>query len=137
MVHFTVYLTQSHLTKLTLFLHFRTKRDNSTSSFYDEFGNIDTSSNDFFVLVYSILIGAMFITALIRTMSFFTICMRTSVNLHNSIFGRILRTPISHFDLNPSGRILNRFSKDTGIVDENLPAVAYELQVVSFWYGLG
>lgn len=126
----------------TKFLCFRTQNfenynetmsnDNSTQSdsFIDSLS--DYSSKNFFAFVYSLLIGAMFLSTIVRTTSFFLICMKASVNLHNTIFTRILHAPISHFDQNPSGRILNRFSKDVGIVDENLPAVAYELQVVSY-----
>ncbi|KAJ6220572.1 hypothetical protein RDWZM_006384 [Blomia tropicalis] len=91
--------------------------------------SIDTNSTDFFVLVYSALMAAMFVIAIVRTLSFFTICMRSSVNLHNSIFSNVLSTRVSHFDQNPSGRILNRFSKDTGIVDESLPGIGFEAQV--------
>lgn len=47
--------------------------------------------------------------------------MRSSINLHNQIFGNILSATMRFFDTNPSGRILNRFSKDMGIVDEILP----------------
>lgn len=37
------------------------------------------------------------------------------------MFESISRSPMSFFHSNPSGRILNRFSKDMGAVDEMLP----------------
>jgi ABC transporter transmembrane region len=46
---------------------------------------------------------------------------RAAVNLHNSLLDRILRLPASFFDTNPSGRIMNRFSRDTEIMDSVLP----------------
>lgn len=55
--------------------------------------------------------------------------MRASENLHNQIFKRLLQARVSFFDNNPVGRILNRFSKDIGIIDENLPDVAYDLNL--------
>ncbi|CAG2165685.1 unnamed protein product [Oppiella nova] len=73
------------------------------------------------IIIYAALIGALFVTALMRTTTWFAMCMRASINLHNSIFMRLLRAPIAVFDNNPVGRILNRFSKDTGIIDEMLP----------------
>ncbi|XP_073947056.1 probable multidrug resistance-associated protein lethal(2)03659 isoform X2 [Choristoneura fumiferana] len=52
---------------------------------------------------------------------FFSLCMRSSIRLHDKMFGCIARSPMSFFHANPSGRILNRFSKDMGAVDELLP----------------
>ena len=37
--------------------------------------------------------------------------------LHNKMVERVSRAPTSFFDSNPVGRILNRFSKDTAILD--------------------
>lgn len=47
--------------------------------------------------------------------------MRGTVNLHNALLDRVLRLPVSFFDTNPSGRIINRFSRDTEIMDSVLP----------------
>ncbi|CAG2176224.1 unnamed protein product, partial [Oppiella nova] len=82
---------------------------------------IDQDTQNFYVYVYSGLIGALFVTSLLRAITWFVMCMRASVNLHNSIFTRLLRAPIAVFDNNPVGQMLNRFSKDMGIVDEMLP----------------
>lgn len=43
-------------------------------------------------------------------------CMRASQNLHDGMFKGLISTTIRFFDTNPSGRILNRFSKDLGLV---------------------
>lgn len=37
------------------------------------------------------------------------------------MFHALLRAPMRFFDTNPSGRVLNRFSKDMGAIDEFLP----------------
>ena len=47
--------------------------------------------------------------------------MSASKNLHGQMFEKILRAPPIFFDKNPSGTILNRFSKDMGAMDEMLP----------------
>lgn len=44
----------------------------------------------------------------------------SSHELHKKLLARILRAPMSFFDTTPIGRILNRFSKDIEMVDNNL-----------------
>jgi ATP-binding cassette subfamily C (CFTR/MRP) protein 4 len=44
-----------------------------------------------------------------------------SKSLHDSLFGKILVGSLTFFDNHSSGRILNRFSKDMGAVDEFIP----------------
>ncbi|KAL6423801.1 hypothetical protein ACFW04_010336 [Cataglyphis niger] len=61
-----------------------------------------------------------------RNLIFYKICMNASKNLHNFMFSCLLKAPMSFFDNNPSGRILNRFSKDIGTVDEILPRTTIE-----------
>ncbi|XP_063699793.1 ATP-binding cassette sub-family C member 4 [Culicoides brevitarsis] len=71
--------------------------------------------------IYTGLIcGVIFMTCL-RGWLFFNICMAASRTLHNRMFACLLRAPMQFFDTNPGGRILNRFSKDMGAIDELLP----------------
>ncbi|KAI2474051.1 ATP binding cassette (ABC) transporter subfamily C member [Diabrotica virgifera virgifera] len=70
---------------------------------------------------YSGLIGLAIVFTLTRSLLFFKGCMMASVNLHSSMFHMLLKAPMRFFDTNPSGRILNRFSKDMGAIDELLP----------------
>lgn len=49
------------------------------------------------------------------------------------MFSKIVYASMYFFNTNPSGRILNRFSKDTGAVDEILPMTALDvMQVCTF-----
>lgn len=48
--------------------------------------------------------------------------MRCSKNLHNNMFSRVIYANMQFFNTNAVGRILNRFSKDTGVIDEILPS---------------
>lgn len=57
--------------------------------------------------------------------------MRSSIRLHNKMFSDILHATMRFFDTNPSGRILNRFSKDMGVIDEILPRMYLDsIQVI-------
>jgi len=41
--------------------------------------------------------------------------------LHDSMLRSILRAPMLFFHTNPVGRIINRFAKDLGDIDRNVP----------------
>ena len=43
--------------------------------------------------------------------------LRASRKLHSRLLARVMRLPMSFFDSQPSGRLLNRFTKDTESVD--------------------
>lgn len=69
-----------------------------------------------------IIFFAMFLT-FTRSFLFFKLAMMSSKNLHARMFHCLLLAPMKFFNTNPSGRILNRFSKDIGAIDEILPRV--------------
>lgn len=73
------------------------------------------------MIVYSIVVSSIFIIGLTRSFVFYNICIRCSQRLHDFMFGALVRANMRFFDTNPSGRILNRFSKDVGAIDESLP----------------
>uniref|UniRef100_A0A3Q3MK45 Multidrug resistance-associated protein 4 n=1 Tax=Labrus bergylta TaxID=56723 RepID=A0A3Q3MK45_9LABR len=56
-----------------------------------------------------------------RSLLIFHVLVRSAQTLHNSMFNAIIRTPVRFFDINPIGRILNRFSKDISQMDSTLP----------------
>lgn len=53
-------------------------------------------------------------------------CVRASRRLHDELFRGIIRARMLFFNTNPSGRILNRFSKDIGSIDSTLLETLYE-----------
>ncbi|XP_019945785.2 ATP-binding cassette sub-family C member 4 isoform X2 [Paralichthys olivaceus] len=76
---------------------------------------------DLYLGVYAGLTASSVVFGFLRSLVFFNVLVRSSQTLHNSMFTAILRTPVHFFDINPIGRILNRFSKDIGYLDSLLP----------------
>ncbi|KAJ8951065.1 hypothetical protein NQ318_003763 [Aromia moschata] len=71
--------------------------------------------------IYGGGVFGLFFVALLRSMLFYKLAMKSSQKLHNTMFSNIIGASMRFFDTNPSGRILNRFSKDMGAIDELLP----------------
>uniref|UniRef100_A0A4W6BU08 Multidrug resistance-associated protein 4 n=1 Tax=Lates calcarifer TaxID=8187 RepID=A0A4W6BU08_LATCA len=75
----------------------------------------------FYLGVYGGLTAAVIVFGFMRNLLLFNVLVRCAQALHNCMFNSILRTPVRFFDINPIGRVLNRFSKDIGQLDSNLP----------------
>ncbi|GFS16349.1 multidrug resistance-associated protein 4-like [Elysia marginata] len=84
---------------------------------------IDTYFN---LYVFVGIIVVMIAMTLARAFLFFKFAANAGENLHNTMFARVLRATMSFFDTNPVGRVLNRFSKDTGQVDDQLPWIMFD-----------
>ncbi|GLG99917.1 Probable multidrug resistance-associated protein lethal(2)03659 [Gryllus bimaculatus] len=78
-------------------------------------------SREDYIFIYASIIAAVVILSLVRSFVFFRVCIRASQYLHNVMFRCVTHAKMIFFNANPSGRILNRFSKDMGAVDEILP----------------
>jgi ATP-binding cassette subfamily C (CFTR/MRP) protein 4 len=73
------------------------------------------------VYIYSGLLLCLVLVTITAAWAFVHYCMMASKNLHNSMLGKIIDATMTFFNNHPSGRILNRFSKDIGNVDEHVP----------------
>ncbi|EDV23743.1 uncharacterized protein TRIADDRAFT_57243 [Trichoplax adhaerens] len=60
----------------------------------------------------------------VRAIAFSKVTLRASSKLCTKALHKILRCPLSFFDYTPSGRILNRFSRDMDEIDIQLPLFA-------------
>ncbi|XP_043465525.1 ATP-binding cassette sub-family C member 4-like [Leptopilina heterotoma] len=78
-------------------------------------------SQKVYIYVYIGIVSSIFVIGFTRSYAFYRLCMRASQRLHDMVFSALIRTGMRFFDTNPSGRILNRFSKDLGGIDELLP----------------
>ncbi|KAF9435261.1 hypothetical protein BGZ76_006616 [Entomortierella beljakovae] len=68
-------------------------------------------------LVISFILVDVYLTYVMNVLA----CIRASIVLHDSLLARILRLPMSFFDVTPQGRVLNRFSSDVSDIDEMIP----------------
>ncbi|KAG1677890.1 Multidrug resistance-associated protein 4 [Nymphon striatum] len=83
-------------------------------------------SNSFYYKYFSIFsISCIFLLASAAILNFM-ICTVSARNLHNKMLTALLRTPMKFFFQNSVGRILNRFTKDIGLMDSLLPIVFHE-----------
>ncbi|DAA23787.1 TPA: ATP-binding cassette protein C4-like [Bos taurus] len=76
---------------------------------------------DWYLGTYSGLMVATGLFSIARSMLLIYVLVNSSQTLHNEMLESILKAPVLFFDRNPIGRILNRFSKDTGHMDDSLP----------------
>ena len=75
------------------------------------------------IYIYSGLTLTTIVIAIVKSMFFMVFLTVASRNLHDYIFDKIIKAKMEFYNLNPSGRILNRFSKDIGNIDEYIPSV--------------
>ncbi|KAG5204285.1 hypothetical protein JEQ12_002261 [Ovis aries] len=73
--------------------------------------------------VYSGLTVSTVLFGITRSLLIFYILVNSSRALHNKMLESVLGAPVLFFHRNPVGRILNRFSKDVGHMDDLLPLI--------------
>ncbi|XP_076148996.1 ATP-binding cassette sub-family C member 12-like [Alosa pseudoharengus] len=97
---------------------------NWTNASIESGSAVDVSLNpnlQFYQIVYGLCVVAMVIFSLIKGYFFTQITLRASSKLHDTMFHKILFSPMSFFDTTPTGRMVNRFSKDQDELDTALP----------------
>ncbi|XP_065808466.1 ATP-binding cassette sub-family C member 12 isoform X2 [Labrus bergylta] len=75
----------------------------------------------FYQIIYGVTVIVMVLLALTKCFFYTRATMGAACKLHNTMFKKIIASPMSFFDTTPTGRIINRFSKDQEEVDTVLP----------------
>ena len=86
-------------------------------SFWSDYNNNHTPTEvggklSYYLGIYAGLGGVEAIIEFTRDMVLFLLCTRASKRLHERLLHTVMRSPMSFFDTNPTGRIVNRFSAD-------------------------
>ena len=81
----------------------------------------------YYYKIYCFLIGTALIMGSLRALIFYKLCINSSKYLHKAMFKSVISTRIRFFDVNPLGRIMNRFSKDIGVIDEMIPITVFDV----------
>ncbi|CAF1469541.1 unnamed protein product [Adineta ricciae] len=90
-----------------------------------------------FLPIFLVLALGTLIVSILRSNYFFYLILNGSNNLHNSMLNGLLYTSMHFFESNPTGRILNRASKDQQVTDELLPITLFDgLQALLMTVGL-
>ncbi|XP_066299992.1 ATP-binding cassette sub-family C member 5-like [Branchiostoma lanceolatum] len=81
----------------------------------------DNPNLNFYVIVLGAAAVAMIFSIVLKFWSFSKVTIAAAYRFHKQLFKSVFRSPTKFFDTTPSGRILNRFSKDMDEVDAQLP----------------
>lgn len=109
---------------------------NITSSSEESTVIADLPTTEYCLYIYGGLVAGLFIVAFTRSMLFYKLAMLASQKLHDVLFNNVIFSTMGFFNTNPSGRILNRFSKDIGAIDELLPKVVLDAaQIILLMFG--
>ncbi|KAG8510013.1 Multidrug resistance-associated protein 9 [Galemys pyrenaicus] len=71
--------------------------------------------------VYMASMVSVLVFGVAKGFTFTKTTLMASSSLHDQVFDKILKSPMSFFDTTPTGRLMNRFSKDMDELDVRLP----------------
>jgi ATP-binding cassette, subfamily C (CFTR/MRP), member 1 len=92
-----------------------------------------TGRDNFFLGFYGIAAAVSLVIMMLGGSLMARLRVKVAKKLHGDMLARILRAPVSFFDVTPSGRIMNRFSKEQNSVDMTLTTmIAWSFVIVNF-----
>uniref|UniRef100_A0AAQ5Y6D1 ATP-binding cassette, sub-family C (CFTR/MRP), member 12 n=1 Tax=Amphiprion ocellaris TaxID=80972 RepID=A0AAQ5Y6D1_AMPOC len=96
--------------------------DGSPSNTTSNEGDISQNPDlQFYQMIYGVMIIVTVVLAVIKCFFYTHVTLNAGCKFHDTMFKKIIASPMSFFDTTPTGRILNRFSKDQEELDSVLP----------------
>ena len=84
-------------------------------------------STPYYLGIYGAIGLASVILGSFRSLMLLFSAANASRAIHSQLLDRIMHCPMSFFDTNPSGRIMNRFSSDIDCVDQTIPMLLNDI----------
>ncbi|XP_067676997.1 ATP-binding cassette sub-family C member 2-like [Haliotis asinina] len=112
-----------------------TNKINTTGTLFNV--TVDSADKDklqslsyYYLGVYCAIAFTQAVIVMLNTLLVYTRMVDAAKVTHRNLLDNIIKQPMSFFDTTPTGRILNRFTKDVDVVDGHLP------RVLRFWLEL-
>ena len=81
-------------------------------------------------VIHACLVALSTVVMTASSFAFYYLLLRAAENLHNKMTVSVIKAPVLFFDTSPAGRILNRFSKDVGCMDDVLPPLFLQALII-------
>ena len=81
----------------------------------------DNPDFTYYQKIYASFIGVILLTSLLRGLAITYTTISASTTLHNKVFKKLIKSPVTFFEVTPIGRIQNIFSRDIDEVDNYIP----------------
>ncbi|CAD8094735.1 unnamed protein product [Paramecium primaurelia] len=101
----------------------------SLFQYYQEHNSIDQA----YLLLGLLTLGLLICNSMKYILNSFQV-QNTTQEIHNNMLNSLIKAPVSYFDVNPSGRIINRFSNDLSLCDYSTNTVILDvLEIIGYF----
>lgn len=121
-----------NLTKTVFFSRVNSEQDFKEKVLKNLTHENETFPRENFLYTYSGITLAVLVFGIVHGLYFMLFFAIASATLHRVTFSAVIKATMRFFNKNPSGRILNRFSRDLGNIDEYIPEIMYDVVAVSY-----
>lgn len=94
----------------------------------------DETQRKDYMIAYAVALTVALVIIVVKHFGFVGICLKISYRLHDALYKGISHATMHFFNVNSSGRILNRFAKDINIIDMDIPETMKSVITVSFYF---